>query len=226
MGRQSTVIEANGESFRICSLCNTKKKADEFRRYNSCKDCCRERDKKYGKKRYKKDKEKVIERNKEWRANNAEKVRETNRQYNLNNRVKLYKQAKECRIKKIDQYRKVARERAQEKRETSLEFRLTEILRKRLRNALINGCKGKKTDSALNLLGCSVEELKKHLELKFVEGMNWENYGKFGWHIDHIIPCAKFDLTKAEEQKKCFHYTNMQPLWATENLSKGSKVLN
>jgi hypothetical protein len=51
--------------------------------------------------------------------------------------------------------------------------------------------------------------------------MNWENQGE--WHIDHILPCASFDLTKEEEQRKCFHYTNLQPLWAKDNMIKGSK---
>jgi len=54
--------------------------------------------------------------------------------------------------------------------------------------------------------------------------MSWDNHGFKGWHIDHIIPCSAFDLTKVEEQKKCFHYTNLQPLWAKDNLSKGDKL--
>ena len=67
----------------------------------------------------------------------------------------------------------------------------------------------------------NIESYKKYLEAKFQNGMDWTNYGE--WHIDHIIPCAKFNLTNPEEQKKCFHYTNTQPLWAKDNLSKGSK---
>ena len=54
--------------------------------------------------------------------------------------------------------------------------------------------------------------------------MTWKNWGVKGWHLDHIIPCASFDLSLPEEQKKCFHYTNLQPLWAEDNLSKGSKL--
>ena len=72
-----------------------------------------------------------------------------------------------------------------------------------------------------NLIGCTVEQLKQHLESHFKVGMFWSNYGK--WHIDHIKPCASFDLSKESEQKKCFHYTNLQPLWAKENREKGSK---
>jgi hypothetical protein len=69
------------------------------------------------------------------------------------------------------------------------------------------------------MLGCTIEELWKHLEKKFKPGMTKENHGK--WHVDHIIPCAIFDLSKPEEQIKCFHYTNLQPLWAIDNIRKG-----
>ena len=83
--------------------------------------------------------------------------------------------------------------------------------------------KNQKVNSTIDLLGCSVEELRIHLEAQFVEGMNWENYGLYGWHIDHIRPCSSFDLTDAEQQRICFHYTNMQPLWAKDNLKKSDK---
>jgi len=53
--------------------------------------------------------------------------------------------------------------------------------------------------------------------------MSWNNYTYIGWHVDHIKPCCQFDLSKPEEQAKCFHYTNLQPLWAEENLTKGKK---
>jgi hypothetical protein len=53
--------------------------------------------------------------------------------------------------------------------------------------------------------------------------MTWENHGRYGWHIDHIRPCASFDLADPEQQRKCFHYTNLQPLWASENMRKGDK---
>ena len=71
----------------------------------------------------------------------------------------------------------------------------------------------------------SMEELKYYLEGKFQSGMTWENHGFRGWHIDHILPCSSFDFTKIEEQKKCFHYTNLQPLWAHENLTKAEKII-
>lgn len=80
----------------------------------------------------------------------------------------------------------------------------------------------KKSDKTMNLIGCSAIKLKDYLESLFTDGMNWENYGHRGWHIDHIRPCASFDLSDPEQQKECFHYTNLQPLWAKDNYAKGS----
>jgi hypothetical protein len=82
-----------------------------------------------------------------------------------------------------------------------------------------------KSQKVSELLGCSIQEAMNHIESQFKERMTWDNYGFYGWHIDHIIPCASFDLTDPEQQKKCFHYTNIQPLWGHENFSKGSKIL-
>ena len=81
-----------------------------------------------------------------------------------------------------------------------------------------------KNNKFYNYLGCSKEEFIEYFQAKFKEGMTWENHGE--WHIDHIKPCASFNLLDEEEQKKCFHYTNLQPLWASENLSKGCKYID
>jgi hypothetical protein len=81
-----------------------------------------------------------------------------------------------------------------------------------------------KSKSTLELLGCTMDQLKQYIETLFKPGMTWGNHGKFGWHLDHIIPCSSFDLTDVEQQKKCFHYTNLQPLWAKDNIKKGSKL--
>jgi len=82
---------------------------------------------------------------------------------------------------------------------------------------------GAKACKTTRLIGCTVEELRHHLEAQFADGMSWDNYGRDGWHIDHIRPCASFDLTDPEQQRQCFHYTNLQPLWAADNIRKGSK---
>jgi hypothetical protein len=80
-----------------------------------------------------------------------------------------------------------------------------------------------KSAKTQDLLGCSIEDLKKHLEASFEPGMTWDNWQHDGWHIDHIRPCASFDLTDPGQQRQCFHYTNLQPLWAADNIRKGAK---
>ena len=80
-----------------------------------------------------------------------------------------------------------------------------------------------KSAKTTELIGCSIPELRAHLESQFQPGMSWENWGASGWHVDHKKPCAKFDLTKPEEQRECFHWYNLQPLWAVDNLRKGAQ---
>jgi hypothetical protein len=76
----------------------------------------------------------------------------------------------------------------------------------------------------LELTGVTLPELRRHLAEQFKPGMTWENYGIDGWHIDHKRPCASFNLADPEQQKVCFHYTNLQPLWAAENMAKGAHL--
>ena len=100
------------------------------------------------------------------------------------------------------------------------EFKLVKTLRSRLGSAL-KSQNVKKQHRTMDLIGQSPAFVRSYIETQFTEGMTWENHGT--WHIDHRISCCKFDLTKEEEQRKCFHYTNLQPLWAKDNLSKGGK---
>lgn len=106
----------------------------------------------------------------------------------------------------------------QNKYHTDINFKLAVILRSRLFSAIKNN---QKKGSAVDDLGCSIEELKKYLESQFTEGMNWDNQGE--WHIDHIEALANFDLTSIDELKKACHYSNLQPLWAKDNISKGNR---
>jgi len=106
------------------------------------------------------------------------------------------------------------------KRKLDLNFRVLCNLKSRIPK-LLKGTT--QSNNTLKLLGCSLEFLRKHLQSKFTLGMTWSNYG--AWHVDHIKPCASFDLTKESEQLKCFHYTNLQPLWAKDNLIKGYKLI-
>ena len=103
-------------------------------------------------------------------------------------------------------------------------IKLANILRTRIWIALkMQGLD--KNNSTMELIGCSKEELIKHLESQFIEGMTWENWSLNGWHIDHIRPCSSFDLSDPIQQQQCFHYTNLQPLWAKDNLAKGNKII-
>lgn len=105
------------------------------------------------------------------------------------------------------------------RRKTDINFKLKNNLRTRINSAL----KVKRTSSISTLIGCSIAELKSYLESKFQPGMTWLNHTKDGWHIDHIKPLANFDLTNQEELYKACHYSNLQPLWAIDNLKKGDK---
>lgn len=106
--------------------------------------------------------------------------------------------------------------------ECNLRGRITTLLRRYIQR----GKSAKKADNTEKLLGCSFEDFVIYLESKWETGMTWQNYGVHGWHVDHIMPCAIFDLSKPEHQKRCFHFSNLQPLWAAENISKNAKVLD
>ena len=93
-------------------------------------------------------------------------------------------------------------------------------MRSRLRN-LYNKKNWLKTNKTLDLVGCSVEFLREHLERQFKDGMSWDNCGS--WHIDHIIPLSS--ANNSEEMNKLCHYSNLQPLWAYDNLRKGNKII-
>ena len=113
------------------------------------------------------------------------------------------------------------RQNLQKRRDEDPQYRMKMALHVRLYDA-VKRQKGVKSTKTLELLGCTVEQLQIFLEAEFTEGMTWENYGE--WHIDHILPCASFNLEDPQEQKKCFHWTNLQPLWAKDNIIKSDRL--
>jgi len=197
--------------------------------------------KEYNKRYWEKNKERLKiknrERGKRYRADpkNKEKIRESNRKYAIKNRKKILAYHAKYRKKnkeKINQggkewyYKNKEKVRARQRiyeriRRNTLHFKIKDNMRRRIRTALKKD-NGKKTKGTMKLVGCTVEQLKQHIEKQFKPGMSWEQRDSF--HIDHIIPCASFDLTKLSEQKKCFHYTNLQPLYPIENIKKGAKL--
>ena len=178
-----------------------------------------------------KNKESIKERLKLYRIKNKEKIKERQKLYNIQNREKrlesyrIYhsKNKEKARLYRI-QTKERTRKQARERWKKDIQYRLRSYMRSRIRCAL-KPQNAVKSNKASELLGCSLQEAMNHIQSQFKEGMSWDNYGFYGWHIDHIIPCSSFDLTDPEQQKKCFHYTNLQPLWCYENFSKGSKIL-
>lgn len=212
----------------ICKECQ-KQKNKEFRsteegkKYNS----------KYQKEYRKKNPEKVKNRYTNYRKNHPEKAKqyrerkkedhkEYAKNYRLKNKEKLSEKAKEYnRInkgKRREQNRIYQKKRRSEntliKLMTNIRARVFEYLKYK---------KISKRNTTLNIVGCSRQELKVHLEKQFKHGMTWENHNFYGWHIDHIIPLSS--AKDEEELYKLFYYTNLQPLWAEENYKKGNKII-
>lgn len=161
----------------------------------------------YSRKWKSENKEEISVYNKEYRERHYSEYKERKREYHkiwcLKNREKRNEYARKYRLRRIN----------------DIQFRLSKLLRTRIYRAL----KGKvKPGSAIKDIGCTVEELKSHIESKFSDGMSWGNWGYRGWHIDHIRPLASFDLSDREQMLESVHYTNLQPLWAEDNLKKGA----
>ena len=160
--------------------------------------------------------------NKEYYLNNTEKVNKTNKNwYELNKEKsrennKIWLESNKEKMKEYNRnYMKIVRETKPLKK---LQFNI----RSRFYNILKTN-KIPKINKTLDVIGCSLEFLKEYIEKQFILGMSWENYGRYGWHIDHIIPLSSAK-TEDEILKLC-HYTNLQPLWAEDNLRKSDKIL-
>jgi 5-methylcytosine-specific restriction endonuclease McrA len=148
------------------------------------------------------------DKNKEAKALRVRLAREANLE-KIKAREKAYKAANRAKINEADRARR-----------KDPVCRLAGNVRARLKAALLGRSKSKKT---MELLGCSTEALKRHLEGQFQEGMSWSNYGT-DWHMDHIVPLSRFDLTDPNILGKLAHYSNLQPLWVAENIRKGNKL--
>lgn len=154
-----------------------------------------------------------------WRAENCVTIAAKQREYAATNRKKVRAASKRWK----DENRPHLANYATERYTTDLPTRLSRILRSRLHSAIKNNYKA---GSAVSDLGCSIEHLRGYLAGQFEPGMTWDNWGHTGdvWHLDHIRPLSSFDLTDRTQFLAACHYTNLQPLWATENLSKGARV--
>ena len=226
---------------KICIICNKDLSIDNFsldKRYNTYNNQCIKCKYEISKPRIIKNKEKIARKKQEWVDNNRERVKANQEKWHENNleyrekyqksyynanRDKILENNKKYNNENKEKVRVRKSEWTKQQRLTNPQLRVKDSMRARVRGLLTRDNITKK-NTTQELIGCDFEYLRKHLESQFTEGMTWENYGRNGWHVDHIIPCNNFDLTDIEQQKKCFHYTNLQPLWEFDNLSKGSKI--
>jgi hypothetical protein len=178
--------------------------------YLANKDKVKDRMKIYSKIYYKanKDKVEVLAKRKVYYEINRDKQIAYTKAYRKANRDKVNTQRNKNRNNRM---------------KTDIQFKLSRVLRRRLYKALHGNYKN---GSAVKDLGCTIDELKTHLESKFQSGMTWDNWSLKGWHIDHIKPLASFDLTDREQLLIACHYTNLQPLWAKDNLIKSAKIIS
>lgn len=193
---------------KTCNKCGETKIKEEFYKnrgtldgyLNHCKECDK--------------KQSIDDRN-----NNLEKYKSREREQYQTHKESKNKWHSEHRKKNRKRYTEYCKKSIEKKKDDVI-FRLKGVVRSRT-GRVIN--KSKVGKSSLDLIGCTYEELVIHLEKQFKEGMNWENRGKYGWHIDHKIP---LNSAKTEEELiKLCHYTNLQPLWAEENLRKSNTLI-
>ena len=157
--------------------------------------------------------EKIKLHQKNWKQKNIEHLKQYRNEYRKNNlrKCKLWDKAK--LEKHGEAINKKRRESYHNRKNTDPQYKIALTCRNRVASA-INSIKSRKSAKTLELLGCTIEQLKIHLESRFYinkktgEVMTWNNHSKFGWHIDHIKPVDSFDLQDPEEQRNCFNYTN------------------
>tara|TARA_Y100000816_G_C26002656_1_gene523981 strand:+ start:175 stop:795 length:621 start_codon:yes stop_codon:yes gene_type:complete len=203
------------EGPKLCNKCQVYKNIIDFHKHrNQCKLCQKE----YLKNWYKNNKEN----RQKYRENNKERIKEYEKKYRENN--KDYKKVQKKKWNENNKnhmkaYNEITKEHRNECRRTRYNtdsnVRMRDLLRSRLTMAL-NG--KTKSESTLELLGCPITFLIFYLRSQFQGGMTWNNI-----EVDHVIPCCSFNLENEDEQKKCFHFTNLQPLWVEVNREKSGK---
>lgn len=211
-------IEARAKPTKVCKVCSIKKPREDYHdnealvdgKCSWCKTCESEKNRLYTLE----NPDVVKEQKKRWAKANPEKVQGYRRKHQeaVNELNAAWKEANP------DKVREYNREYMKRKRRTDNQYKLAMNIRGRVRSALK---KGRKWASTEKLLGCSWAEFEAYYGSLFTDGMTWEKVRSGEVHMDHIMPCCLFDLTKVEEQFKCFHYSNLRPMWPVENKKKG-----
>lgn len=186
---------------KTCTRCSFNGEENLFMpRKNTCRKCQNEMSRNYKAR----NKEKISAYNKKYKAEHKEEVKVYNHEYNKNNREQIQK-------------RQNVQHRERKKVDANYKLRVN------LSNRLLQALNCKKTHKTLDLLSCKIKEFRDWLENLFYDECDWDNYGTL-WHMDHVIPCSLFDLSNDEHQKICFHWANIQPLYAKQNLEKNNRI--
>jgi len=181
---------------------------------------------------YKRNRERLLAKSKENYFKNKERKIAYSLKYQKENKDKKRvwaKRYREANKHKRTQWLEANKDRVKAQLNTRDRVRRTEDINYKLscnlRSRLYKATKGiAKGGSAVDDLGCSLMELRLHISSQFQEGMNWQNWGIYGWHIDHIQPLSSFNLSNKAQYKRAVHYSNLQPLWAKDNILKRNAV--
>lgn len=165
--------------------------------------------------------DKIKQRQREWAIRNKERLKLKMAKYYAANRERLNSANKAYYIKHKPRLMRLQQEYLRKKYYSDPTYRLSRRLRCAVNRIVAYGYQGQ--ERTMTLLGCTWQEARQHLEAQFKDGMSWDNYGPRGWHIDHIRPVSSFDYSDPEQAKAAFHYTNLQPMWAADNIRKGAK---
>ena len=210
---------------KTCSKCKVEQPLDSFYKFKGAKDGlshqCKLCKRAYDKDRYHEIGESRANQMKLWRIANKEHLAEYSKHYYQANKTSFAAYKKQYYQTNKEYFAEYGKQYMKKRRASDPVFRMVENMRSHMYK-ILNGTS--KHAPTLELLGCTPEHYRHHIEAQFTEGMTFENYGE--WHQDHIQAVSNFDLSDPEQQKICWHYTNMQPMWAIPNIRKGNKVVN
>jgi hypothetical protein len=203
---------------KTCLKCRLSKNICEYNKDKNRNDglqpICKACNKEYKLDYYLKNKNKILDKSKIYYEENKNHVMERVRLWGENNQGKV----KEYKKSYVENNRDVINKRMSERKKNEPILKLKMLYRSKINKIL-----GSKREKTFDLIGCSPSQLKEYLEKQFWVGMTWKNHGLFGWHIDHIIPISSAKNDK--ELKMLCHYTNLQPLWALDNIRKRDKII-
>lgn len=207
--------EENKGKIKNCSKKYYQENKEKIKKH---RDEHKEKYKNYQKKYYLEHQEESKIKQKKYRKNHKDEIKIRDKKYQEEHKEEKKIYDKKYELENKNKRRIQKKKYINNRRKTDVRFKISGNLRCRVRCAIKGDVKSLST---MMLVGCGIDYLLFRLQSQFQSGMSWNNYGK--WEIDHIKPCSSFDLSKETQQRKCFHYTNLQPLWAKDNLLKSNK---